>query len=51
MDGKRKRETIEGHNELLKEVISIVQKGETDLLVLDEIMSAYNTGLIDKKNV
>ncbi|MBC5648139.1 cob(I)yrinic acid a,c-diamide adenosyltransferase [Christensenella tenuis] len=49
MDEKRKRETIEGHNELLKEVIGIVQKGETDLLVLDEIMSAYNTGLIDKK--
>ena len=37
------------HNEMLKQGITAVKTGQVDLLILDEIIAAYNLNLVDHR--
>jgi len=51
MDAEGKSGITERHNEMLKEAKQILQAGETDLLVLDEIVSASRYDMADRELV
>ncbi len=51
MSEEQMDEIKEIHNNILKEVISLSQKEEYGMIVLDEIISTYNLGLINKEVV
>ncbi len=47
MTDKEKEETKNIHNENLRRALEIQKKGQCDLLVLDEVVDAYNLDLLD----
>ncbi len=51
MTEEQLREITDIHNSLFRETIEKFKDSEVELLVLDEIISAYNLGLIDKDMV
>ena len=51
MNDQQKQACAEHHNRCLKEAYALAQEGACQMLVLDEIMSAYETGLIDRELV
>lgn len=51
MDDQQKVDIKTIHNNLLKEAIEHVEKGEVDLLILDELSATYNYLLIDREMV
>lgn len=48
MTEEEKKESLKIHNQNLSEAIKIVKSNESVLLVLDEIIGAYNKELVDK---
>lgn len=49
MDETLRRETREIHDANLSQAIACVEKGQCDLLVLDEALDAYQLGLLDEE--
>ncbi|MEG0692642.1 MAG: cob(I)yrinic acid a,c-diamide adenosyltransferase [Oscillospiraceae bacterium] len=47
MNGEQKAMVTKNHNDHLKKAIEICQSGACDMLVLDELLGAISTGLID----
>ena len=48
MSEKKKESRIEEHNSNLKKALELVNAGHCDLLILDEVVSAYNNGALDR---
>lgn len=48
MDAAQKAQITACHNRMLREAADRLEKGETQLLVLDEFCAAYNLGLLDQ---
>lgn len=51
MTAEQKASITAGQNALFREAMSIVEQGECDLLILDEIMAAYQHHTVDKAMV
>jgi cob(I)alamin adenosyltransferase len=51
MDESQKKLCTEHHSRCLREAYSLAQRGEVGMLVLDELLAAYHTGLIDRELV
>lgn len=51
MSENDKKEITDCHNKNLEYAIKLMNGGKTDVLILDEIIDAYNLNLIDKKRV
>ena len=51
MTDEHKAEIVKIHNDIFDETVSLCEKGLCDLLVLDEIISAYEYNFIDKNRV
>lgn len=49
MTDEEKEKTKRIHDENLKKALEFQKKGQCDLLVLDEVVDAYNLGLIDNE--
>lgn len=47
MNEEERRIVTKNHNDHLTQAIALCQKGEGDLLILDEVLGAVSTGLID----
>lgn len=48
MNEQQKQETKNGHTELLQQAMEQARKETCDLLILDEVLDAYDLDLIDK---
>ena len=48
MNDQEKAEVLQSHNEFIQELASYCRKEETDLLVLDEVIGACGTHLLDE---
>ena len=48
MNEQEKAEVLQSHNEFIQELASYCRKEETDLLVLDEVIGACGTHLLDE---
>lgn len=49
MTDAQKAESRRFHDHRLRECIDLCQRGEVDLLILDEAVGAYNKGLLDRE--
>ena len=49
MNEQEKAEVLQGHNEFIKELASYCDDNDTDLLVLDEVIGACGTHLLDER--
>jgi cob(I)alamin adenosyltransferase len=48
MDAADKDATKEKHDDNLRQAIELVMRGKCDLLILDEVLDAYQLGLLDE---
>lgn len=48
MNEEKRAKCLLSHTEILNKAIALSMEGSVDLLVLDEIMAAYNNSLVDK---
>lgn len=51
MTAEDKRAITTEHNQLLQQANSLVENGKCDLLILDEVMAAYQYHIVDKQLV
>jgi cob(I)alamin adenosyltransferase len=51
MDDGQKREITACHNAILDAALRHLKNGDTDVIVFDEIFSAYSCGLLDEEKV
>lgn len=51
MDSDEREEQTRKHNDLLDQAKEIMHSGRCDVLILDELLSAWNTGLIEREKV
>ena len=49
MSEKEKQETKLSQDESLKNALELVKTGQCDVLILDEVLDAYNLGVLDKE--
>ncbi len=48
MSDEQKKEILKRHNENLTDAIALVREGICDMLILDEVLDAYQMELVDK---
>ncbi|NDL68346.1 cob(I)yrinic acid a,c-diamide adenosyltransferase [Anaerotalea alkaliphila] len=51
MDAEQRSKCYASHAAVLNQSIALCEKGLVDVLVLDEIIGAYNSGLVDKERL
>lgn len=51
MTPEERQEYAKGQNNLLSQVMEICQKEEYDMVVMDEVLTAYQMGIIDHENL
>jgi len=49
MSDEEKQETKASQDESLKNALELVETGQCDVLILDEVVDAYNLGVLDKE--
>ncbi len=51
MDEADKAAITKEHNRILSELLEVLEKGEAEVIVLDEVASAYRYGLLDRPSL